>query len=364
MSTFINNDDQPAPIAVDILSSSDIANNNTADNSPQLSIEQSTSAILITIQQPVTSFVMQAHEVGANKPYVDLGLAAHQAQTTLVKAIDYLADYFTDEPLHLAIEGHTLELLEQTDAYPKLQELVARPQTTLVALPYYGSMTIALTDDALRAQLTQAQESYAQAFGKQAQYSLTQHPFAYDGLLNFVHTAGSGTYTLEFHEPTKSIQLASFTSAYTQSPEDQLLVLDALDFLDSTKLTDIARIKDTSKIISINDLAKPTVHSMFTLPSDELFDHLTYEMKSLYPYIVATQDEELQANFALLAQPQALYDVKESVYEHYASYMNILNDMAHKLRCVALSQKGEFENTATLVDNPSQHVAEVFSLQQ
>lgn len=325
------------------------------------------TAVLVTVQQQARPFVMQASEVGTNKPYIDLGLMQYEVQTTLARSIDSMIDYLSTKqfPLHLAVEGHTIALLEQFAyrTYVNLKSFVQQSHVRLVALPYHGSLSLTLTEQLLHEQLQAQQQMYVRHFGKAADYTLTHHPYCFEETMNIVHAAGEGTFALQFHAPTQSIHLESFTSVYAKETADVLIALDVSAFADSTRLTELAYALDTSTPVLIDTLAKSSMTELEPLPTDELFDHLKDEFMSIYPYIQATDDEQLKTDWALLAQPHAIYNTTDSIYEHYASYMNILNDMAHKLRSVALTQQGLFETEATLVDSPSAHVSEVFHLE-
>lgn len=279
------------------------------------------STVTLTLLAQVPLHQLQVMQVGSNAPYLNHGLFRHELETSVVpkirETITNLSSASPKESLQLAVAGFLLPLLEkyEPEALASLQSFVKEKHVTLLAVPYYNTSLRVLSSQELTKQLKQEQEALATYFGKEAEGF-----FSADG---FVPKSSPFTTIFVGKQVVGSVALSTLTN----------------------------RVIATPTITLGHDVVVKTSFS-------EMESHLFDEYTALTPHVFATKDDELCNQWQLLGQSGMFTTACTSLYpdesyDHYATYMNILNDVAHKIKTVELGKQGLFATEPMIVPSPA-----------
>jgi hypothetical protein len=267
---------------------------------------------------------LSALEVGTNKNYINTGLLRHEIETSIApQLLSTLAtlDQSPTDSFNLAVSGFLLPLLQDyaPEALAQLQSFVKEKNVSLLAVPYYGSSPAALSGDELSYQLALQQDALKEVF----------------------QSAPSGFFSVDGSIPSTSYEKIVIGSAITSQ----------------VALSSLAKPITTTPIIA---LGQDVTHQA---EQSELEDHLLTEYMALTPHVHATEDEALLAQWRLLGQTSMFAKANPQVnlhdaYDHYAMYMNVLNDVAHKIKSIELSKQGLFLSQPELVASPASLLTE------
>ncbi len=278
------------------------------------------SNITLTLLSHAPLNHMNVLDVGGNKSYINHGLLRHDLETTLVPQItDTLKNLSSSskDMLQLAVSGFILPLLKKyaPETLNELQSFVQTKNVALLAVPYYGTSLHILSDNALQEQLNLETDALNKFFKKRANGF-----FSADGLV-----PKNCSYDQIFVGKKVTGEVALSTLA--------------------------ENVIATPTIAMGNEVTPKTEFS-------EMEQHLLTEYQALTPHVLATEDSDLLTEWHLLGQHEmftkadALTHLHES-YDHYATYMNVLNDIAHKIKTVELGKQGLFATQPDIVASPA-----------
>ncbi|MCF7799244.1 hypothetical protein K9M74_05060 [Candidatus Woesearchaeota archaeon] len=262
---------------------------------------------------------MSALEIGGNKSYINQGLLRHELETILVPKITETINNLASSPknsLQLAVTGFLLPLLKKyvPEVLVALQSFVHEKNVALLAVPYYGTSLHVLSEQEFTHQLALEKDALDKFFNKRS-----KGLFSADGIIPQNYTDG--------------------------------LVVMGKPLQGEVRLSSLVNVV-TAPLIAIGD----QVHQ--TTEFSEMQEHLLAEYKGLSSHVFATEDEFLLTEWHMLGQAamftkaDALLHFHES-YDHYATYMHVLNDIAHKIRTVELGKQGQFATQPRIVASPS-----------
>lgn len=229
-------------------------------------------------------------DIGANKDYFNKGLIQHEIRTRVPETIDKI--FKTKKNQSLAIPGYVLEQLskEQPETLKKLKDYVTTKKITLAAQPYFGTNTQLLSDKETIEHILKHQNILKKTLGKKA----------------------------------------------------EIAILDK---------------KPSSDLLKAIHCKKAIINKEKNLT--EMQRHLVIELDSFSTHVKKTEDTLLLNDFHLLSNTKLINSVNvddetnDNPYEQYSTMLTILNDIAHRINNVKLSEKGEFQLETELSDNPS-----------
>ena len=338
-------------------------------------------ALIINIPLEVSLFNFNALDVGVNKGYVDKGMMEHNVKKNTVPQLEAMMEYFTgrlDVPLYVAMPGYLSEMIAKhhPKVFAQLQTFLTKPNVELLAVPYYQSSLHTTSTKELTDQITKQQQYTQQQFGKQGWLYLANEAIGQKEIEKvksldlplIVHDGSPGLFaTVTSDDEHRVIVTESATSFASEDAltTPGLLVVNSESFLEAKELSELAHAMDVGSFIRYEDFEPQATLLVEQDPLHELHEHVVSEMMGMHTFIKESEDDILLEDWRLLSQSRLLEEVgnEYGMYEQYASYMNILNDMAHKLRNVALTEQGIFETEPTIVDSPTEHVREVFNQQ-
>lgn len=286
-------------------------------------------------------------DIGANKTYFDTGKWTNSLfqglkhkSALLAHVLDTMA---SSSKKAIAIPGMVLDALEKYDplSLSSLSELVATYDLELLSMPYHVGSTRILSCEEFAYQVRLHNETVSRVLGKEAKifYSPEQH-------LDPDHVRILG----ELGIPSV---LGGHVSTIDMLTDDDLLQ-QQLGSLENSAF-DI-----TPAVTSIS--GSGFENAPFT--SSSLQSHLIDELKAIYPHILSSGDRSLLDDWKILSSHPVLSSISPTMqghstsdYEQYVTIMNILNDMAHKIRSVSLSTQGMFVTAPEISESPSSLLA-------
>ena len=266
---------------------------------------------------------LNAFDVGNNPEHIDLGLCASQLNSLVESQLHTLS-----QTELLTITGHALELLheESPEHLDEIKQLVQQNDISLVGVPYYNTALALLSPQHFTQQWEKNQEALQSHFGKEA------------------------------------------TSLYVGA---QAVPKHLSSTMDNLGLTIIGENSLHIENIPLGRKPKRDVvdavgnHSAYHISQtmSELAKNVSDELIVFEPFLA--KDKQLYQTWQHLANVQVLTHLNgenpQLTYDTYFSMMNILNDLAHTVRNVELTKRGEFETQAEIVEQPSTRMLEVLS---
>lgn len=266
---------------------------------------------------------LNAFDVGNNPPHVNQGLLQSRFSSLVAEHSSSLLS----SPA-LTLSGHALELLDE-ESPEVLSSLIAvqkKNEQVLLGTPYYNTSLSLLSPKNFTKQWHATNDLFEKYFSKRTQTLFVGHqpiPKALGGTLRDLDLDIVGNSTLSMRSAP----------------------------LGKQNYTEI----DTSV-----GAHSPFTHIPFT---SALRSHVQDELKALEPYMM--QDELLSQTWSHLGSSHVLDSLNganpQETYDTYFTLMNILNDVAHTIRTVELSKRGEFETRAEIVEHPSQRILEIIN---
>ena len=295
--------------------------------------------IVVHIAPQVRISSMSVFEIGSNKTCINHGLMQHELLTLsshIRDMISYFKQKHPEGKVGLAVAGYVLDQLKETDegTLARLQRFAQQPYVSILAVPYYGSSLHVLHSDELRAQITLEHEALKKYFGKRP-----EHFFSKDSL------------NLAQEKVLRPRRYKTIVSNAEPS-KDSVPLLKR----ESAVLMDITNFSAGEELARLVNLEPESIQQQFT----ETENHVKEELLGLYTYVNATGDRQLLQDWRLLAQSDIIRSVGDThkdqnqTYENYMHLLNIFNDVAHRIRSVELSKRGDFLSQPEIVNSPSQ----------
>lgn len=301
-------------------------------------IKMSSPEFIVTITPQVSISSMSVFEIGTNKLYINHGKMQHEFLAVSKHIRDMISYFKQKQPkgkVGLAIAGFVLDQLNELDeeTLTALQQFVQESYVVLVAVPYYGTALSVLQSQDLRAQLTLEHKSMKKQFAKRPEYF-----FAKDAL------------TLAQEKVLRPRRYKSIITTHKFEMNEIPLLKKS-----SAICMDVTNFSLGDKFATLINLAPERVQTSFT----ETENHIKDELIGLYGHIVKSGDNQLLSDWRLIAQTDTILSVGDTykdqnqTYENYMHLLNIFNDVAHRIRSVELSKRGEFLTEAEIVDSPT-----------
>lgn len=294
-------------------------------------------ALTLVLQPPVRLHDMNIFDIGTNKVYINTGQMEHELTSDVSMQIAVARAHFdgkAEENLQLAVPGFVIDSLakKSPETLIQLRNFVNTSKVSLLAMPYYGSSLEIINAEELKTQIALQQEALKKHFKQESKifYASTSPSVSQKEILvasGLTQTVSPKTHTVLSLEEAKSRE------RFAHALEDAQIV---------------------------STLAQTQLNANFL----DMKNHVATELQGLYPHIVASQDEELLETWRLLAHDSLLIQLTRnpsvnSPYEQYTSMLNMCNDLAHKIKAVALTKKGIFLTDVKITDSPSEFLRDI-----
>lgn len=310
----------------------------------------SSSPLIITITPPVRTHNINALQIGGNLEYINSGLMRYELTNTLVPQLQAMFDYFSEHQpasaLSIAVPGFVLDQLamHEETSLAGLHHFLKSNKVNLLAMPFYGSSVALLTKDELTKQLELQEQRFKRLFKRKPKGF-----FAADNIV---------TPELE-----SVLNERGYKNVFMQQSEDTDLTIAnprySLRFGSVVDLSAFALQSDPHILVS------PPLPSL-AQPLSAMQEHLVQELKSMHDFITQTGDHQLLDDWRFLAHSSHIYEANVDThptlaYERYTGMMNILNDIAHRIRNIELTKQGVFAPDPNIVASPTTLLQELFS---
>jgi len=280
---------------------------------------------------------MNIFDIGTNKDYINTGQMEHELTSDVSMQIAVARAHFdgkAEKNLQLAVPGFVIDSLakKSPETLIQLRNFVNTSKVSLLAMPYYASSLEIIDAQELKKQVALQQDTLVKHFKQKSKifYASTSPSESQKEVLlasGLIQTVSPTTHTVLSLEEAKS------TERFAHALEDAQTVSTLTQNQLNTNILDMK-------------------------------DHIAKELQGLYPHIVASEDEELLETWRLLAHDSLLNQMignpsVNSPYEQYTSMLNMCNDLAHKIKAVALTKKGIFLTDVKITDSPSEFLQDI-----
>lgn len=266
---------------------------------------------------------LNAFDVGHNPEHVNMGLMKHKLSNLVTQHLHQL-----EHSQAITFSGYALDLLdeESPELLESLVTLVQEHNIQLIGALYYNT-TLSLLD----------KESF-----------LTQWNNTQSLLQTF------------FGQTTNKLYIGAQPIPKHLSETLRELNLDIIG-QNTLNINSVLLGQQHHKEIALDVGAHSPLHYQQT--QAPLQEHITTELQNIVPYL--KDDEQLFTTWQLLGAHDVVEQLNghepQQTYDAYFSLMNILNDVAHTIRNIELTKRGEFEQMAQIVDQPTQRILEVLA---
>lgn len=298
-------------------------------------------------------------DIGTNKRYLDTGKwqysVTHELSDkceALSKVLDTIGENVS---FGLAIPGHVLDTIADHDAslVHSLKTLIEKHDLTVLSIPYYAGFSSVLPEKEFATQVRLHNETVYHVLGiSPSTFFTPESPLHSDHIASL---AKMGLTTALGPSTPFSSSSSQNSGVYRiEISSDADLLFKSLSSLDSSSLKDVS-----AAVSPLQDLSG----TRYTreCDTDLLKEHVTAELKALYPHIISSGDDTLIGDWRRLSSHPVLDPVssedasqdRQQGYEQYMSLMNILNDVAFKIRSVSLASQGVFLTEPEISQSPS-----------
>ena len=296
------------------------------------------TSITLVIEPKVHLHDMNIFDIGANKPYIDTGKMHDEMSNTVATQIAIARAYFSGaktQTVQLAMPAYVVDTLAERspETIVQLRNFITSSKIDLLAMPYYGTSLDVIKPEELQMQLELQKESFQKHFKKRSKTFYA-----------------SSKLSLEQKE---IIQKNLGTTTIVDSKDKTVLFLN-----------NINDAEEFEKLVEEIQSATKTVVLNARLGFKDMKDHLITELQGIYPHIVVSEDNQLLETWRLMAHEGLLsnfdmYSSEQSPYEQYTTMLNMCNDVAHKIKTLALTKRGVFLTDVDVTDSPSQFLRDV-----
>jgi len=338
-----------------------------------------THTLVFTLQLSTPIEKLNVFDIGLNKKRVNADQLYHAVEKNVPNRIKQLERLLSRHKkrvsFNLAIPGFLLKLLKERhhETFNILKRIVVEHKPEFLLTTYYNSSLHVLSDQEITRQLIHEQDLLKECFNTQASLFFAHEHALSKSLsqalrkqkIKGIVFANSST-VLPVNYTNTSIPVLDAFNIPDDKPQTQMTVISLAQLGNHKTQSLVHELFSQEKLITCSTIFS-SLKSRVMLKAKQndaeftpLEQHLIKELKSLYPHVIMSGDDQLIAHWRLLANTnliqQADYKLASqdyNPYEHYTHFMHLLNDMAHTIYSAEQAKKGSFVDKPTISSSPA-----------
>lgn len=338
-----------------------------------------THTLVFTLQLSTPLNTFNVFDIGLNKKRVNAEKVYFAVEKNIPNRILQLEKVLSHhkKSLHfnLAIPGFLLKLLKERHpkSFTVLKRIVVEHKPEFLLNTYYNSSLHIINDKEISKQIKHEQALLKECFNTQAKLffshehvlskSLSQ-ALRRENIKGIVYSNSGSVKPINY--TNTSLPVIDAVSVQKEIPHTKMDVVSLSQLGSSSTRKFLKELFSEQKLITCSTIFTSLKSNLVLSAKKQEFEftpleqNLIKEMKLLYPYVIASDDEQLIAHWRLLANTHLIQQAshilaseEHNPYEIYANYMHIMNDMAHTLHSANEAKKGNFIGKPEILDSPA-----------